>query len=83
MPINIVDGHGFQIMMHLLEQACHIPSRGTITSCMDNRYKNAKSVMLVQRASDASKAAMTTYSWTALTTESYMTITCHYITEDW
>lgn len=27
--------------------------------------------------------ALTTDCWTALTTENYITITCHYIDEDW
>lgn len=79
----MVDGQGFRDMMHLLEPAYHIPSQGTITSRIKNRYKDAKSEMLAQLASAASKVALTTDSWTAKMTESYVTVTYHYITEDW
>lgn len=85
MPISMVDGEGFRQMMHLLEPAYHIPSRGTITSRIEKRYTDAKSELLAQLANvtAASKVALTTDSWTALTTESYVTVTCHYIAEDW
>ena len=33
--------------------------------------------------STTERVALTTDCWTALTAESYITITCHYISDDW
>ncbi|KAJ8339584.1 hypothetical protein SKAU_G00363700 [Synaphobranchus kaupii] len=81
MPINTVDGEGFRELINFLEPGYRIPSRGTITSRLEARYTERKGELKAQLASV--NVALTTDCWTALTTESYITITCHYIAEDW
>ncbi|KAK0133125.1 Zinc finger BED domain-containing protein 1 [Merluccius polli] len=50
-----------------------IPSRGTITSRVEKRYNEKKDEL------KAHKVALTTDCWTALTAESYITVTWHNI----
>ena len=81
MPISTTDGEGFRELLHYMEPGYNIPSRATITTHLEARYKNKKAELKTQLA--AANVALTTDCWTALTTESYITITCHYIGNDW
>ncbi|KAJ8332486.1 hypothetical protein SKAU_G00422750 [Synaphobranchus kaupii] len=58
-----------------------IPSRGTITTRTEARYNERKAELKTQLAT--TNVALTTDCWTALTTESYITVTRHYIEQDW
>ncbi|XP_059210868.1 E3 SUMO-protein ligase ZBED1-like [Centropristis striata] len=82
LPISVVDGKGFQAVINLLEPAYHIPSRRTITRLIETQYGERKQELLTELAT-ADRVAITTDCWTALTAESYMTITCHYICNNW
>ena len=81
MPISTTDGEGFRELMHFMEPGYNIPSRATVTTRLEARYKNKKTELKTQLS--AANVALTTDCWTALTTESYITMTCHYIENDW
>ncbi|XP_067266309.1 E3 SUMO-protein ligase ZBED1-like [Chanodichthys erythropterus] len=82
LPLSIVEGNGFRELIHLLEPAYQIPSRRTITRLVEIHYEERKQ-QLFKELSKAERVALTTDCWTALTAESYITITCHYISDDW
>ena len=82
MPISTVDGDGFIELINFLEPEYDIPCRTTITSRIEKRYKDMAR-NLKKRLSTADRVALTTDGWTALTTESYITITSHYIDQEW
>lgn len=82
LPLSIVEGNGFRDLIHLLEPAYQIPSRRTITRLVETHYEERKQ-QLLKELSKAERVALTTDCWTALTAESYITITCHYISDDW
>lgn len=71
LPISVVEGRQY-----------NIPSRATITSRLEDRYEKKKEE-LKMALSSVEKIALTTDCWTALTSESYITITCHYIDPEW
>lgn len=79
-PISTVDGEGFRELINFLEPGYRIPSRGTITTCIEARYNERKAELKTQLA--MTNVAFTTNCWTALTTKSYITVTCHYIEQD-
>lgn len=81
LPLNIVDGQGFQELIAYVEPGYNMVSRTTITSRTELRYKEVKS-KLKTRLSKVTNVALTTDCWTSNTAESYMTITCHWM-EDW
>ncbi|KAJ8403944.1 hypothetical protein AAFF_G00342940 [Aldrovandia affinis] len=81
-PISVVDGQGFQGLLGYLEPNYKIPSRGIITSRIEAHFQEETGELKTQLAT-AKSVALTTDSWTALTTENYVTITCHYIDADW
>lgn len=81
LPLSFVQGKGFRALMQMVEPAYPIPSRRSITRRMDIHYEESKQRLLMKLAT-ADKVAITTDCWTALTAESYMTITCHFIGKD-
>lgn len=82
LPLSIVDGKGFRDFMNLIEPAYHILSRRNVTRLVESHYMEVKRELL-KKLSIAVRVAITTDCWTALTAESYITITCHFIGEDW
>lgn len=81
LPISFVEGEGFRELMKFVEPEYTVPARKTITARLEKMH--ADSAASVRRnVSKAEKVAITTDAWTALNTESYVTITCHFI-EDW
>lgn len=77
LPISFVEGEGFRDLMQFLEPEYKIPSRKTITCRLEKLQEESASV-LRNNLANAHRVALTTDSWTALT-ESYVTVTCHYM----
>lgn len=76
LPISFVDRAGFKDFMHYVEPQYDVPSRKPVTARIDALYEKTAS-SLKDRLSETARVAVTTDSWTSLTTESYLTLTCH------
>ena len=53
-----------------------------MTRLIETHYEERKQELL-KELSTAEQVALTTDCWTALTAESYTSITCHYTSDDW
>ncbi|KAM4549130.1 E3 SUMO-protein ligase ZBED1-like [Odontesthes bonariensis] len=82
LPVSVVSGEGFLELFKYLEPNFSVPSRQTITSRIEHRFASKKGELLAE-LSAVNYVAITTDSWTALTTESYVTVTCHWIGKEW
>ena len=82
LPFSFVEAKAFRDLMEFVEPEYTVPSRRTATSRVETMYADAVE-KLKNSLQMAGKVAITTDSWTALTTESYVTITCHFIDNDW
>ena len=78
LPISFVEGEGFRSLIEFVEPEFTVPLRKTITAKLEKLYDDNANELRTRLASVA-KLSLTTDSWTALTTESYLTVTCHYI----
>ena len=66
--------------MQYIEPEYTLPTRKTVTSRLEINHCKMKEEM--QRAFEGAEyVAITSDGWTSITTESYMTITCHYVDE--
>nr|XP_014351682.1 PREDICTED: zinc finger BED domain-containing protein 4-like [Latimeria chalumnae] len=81
LPISVIEGTGFCALMSFVEPEYRVPVRQTVTSLIEKCYEDCVK-SLWEKLEHAITVAFTTDCWTALTTESYMTVTCHYI-ENW
>ena len=80
-PIAIVDGPGFKNLVHFLEPGYKVPSRTHVMSTLRKKYDALKKELVVHISSHY--LAITTDIWTSRATEAYITITAHYIDDDW
>ncbi|XP_046545980.1 zinc finger BED domain-containing protein 4-like [Haliotis rubra] len=82
-PYSLVENIGFKYLIHTLEPRYEIPSRTHYTNyVIPEMYKKVKSSVM-ESIARASSMAVTTDGWTSRSTESYITITAHYVNEDW
>ena len=81
LPISI-EGEGFCELINYREPEYQKPARRTVTSKIEKHYEE-RSRALKEQLTTVGNVALTTDCWTALTTESYITITFHYIDKDW
>ena len=81
LPSSLADGKGFRELMGFIEPGYRIPSRKTLTNRLEQQFAEKKAEF--KRKLATVDIALTADCRTALTTESYITVTCHYIEEDW
>lgn len=82
-PYSVVENRGFKNMMNVLEPRYKLPSRYHFTSQVVPDLYEQERKKIVGELSKASSVALTTDGWTSRATESYVTVTAHYITAEW
>lgn len=74
---------GFRNMIYTLEPQYVIPSRKFFSDTLIPQIYNEIKVEVKEKLSRADRIALTCDAWTSRATESYITLTAHYIAEDW
>ena len=82
MPVSMVEGKGFRNLMEFLEPEYKALSHQTIMRRINKMYGEVKGVV-EKGLNNVNDVAITTDGWTSLATESYVTVTVHYITKEW
>ena len=82
-PIAIVEGEGFQEMMHLVEPGYKVPSRKYFTKSLHLKYSEGVKNLKKMLTDEASSLAITTDIWTSSTNDSYIPLTIHFVTKEW
>ena len=82
-PYSVVENAGFRHLLKTIEPRYKLPTRATFTdSALPALYKETKEKVMGSMRK-ASRVAVATDAWTSVATESYVTITAHYISENW
>ena len=81
-PISVVEDEGFQSLLHVLNPRYQLPSRKSTMRMLPEAY-NKKVGEIKKEISQVSHVALTSDLWTSRTTESYITITCHFLSATW
>ncbi|XP_067650354.1 E3 SUMO-protein ligase ZBED1-like [Haliotis asinina] len=82
-PYSIVENSAFKNFVHCLEPKYSVPSRPTLSEkVMPNLYEEVRQSVQSQ-LHEAQTIAMTSDGWTSRATESYITITAHFIDSQW
>jgi len=83
-PLSIVDHLGFRAYSEGLQPLFKVPSRNMVKSDIIKIYENEKLKTMGLIDKIGSKIALTSDMWTASNQKKgYMTITAHYIDDDW
>ena len=80
-PIAVIDGCGFNKLFACLEPGYTVPSRTFVMNSLKQWYSVMKQKL--QESLSVRKLAVTTDVWTSRATKAYMTITAHYISNEW
>ena len=80
-PVSMVKGNGFRQLINFLEPGYQIPSHThvtTVCSCMHQVGRERVAAKLCDRY-----VVLTSDIWTSVLTQSYITITVHFISDNW
>ena len=80
-PVSVVDNVGFLNLMYEAEPRYVVPCRSTISRRIDDLYVSEKRRVRGDIAS-AEFLCCTTDMWTSCSNDGYISLTCHFITED-
>jgi hypothetical protein len=81
-PISIVNGKGFHAFVNAIDPSYQIPSCTTVCNYLKKSYIDAKAVM-IEQISGQEGVALTTDLWTSAANDGYITVTAHYVVNDW
>lgn len=82
-PYSIVENEGFRNMIHVLEPRYEIPSRPYFSNVVVPKIYQDIRAKVESDLKMATFVALTTDGWTSRATESYNTVTAHFIDNDW
>jgi len=78
-PIQIVECNGFHDLIKYLEARYVLPSRKLFTADINLKYAMCKKCLKEKLGEEAVFLSLTTDIWTSIATESYITVTAHFI----
>jgi len=80
-PMNIVSGRGFRRLCGLLNPNFVVPCRTTVTKHVSLLYDQLKATLKKQLR--GRQVSVTTDMWTSVSQKGFITVTAHYITDEW
>ena len=81
-PSTIVEDKGFNKLVHLLDPRYQLPSRRSLMRKIPAKYDKVREEVK-DELDHASAVCLTTDIWTSRISQSYMTVTCHFIDNSW
>ena len=82
-PYSVVENVGFRSMVEAMEPRYRIPTREHLTKVVVPRLYNKTKTTVKDALASAERVALTCDGWTSRTTEAYVTITSHFINDNW
>ena len=80
-PMSIVEGQGFKEFCAALNPQYKVPVKSTVKAHLESRYNEKKAELISQLKEK--DVAFTTDLWTSHGKQAYITVTYHYINDDW
>ena len=82
-PFKVVEREGFKTLCRQLEPLFVVPSRFTIARDCFQLYMDEKVRLKEFFKSNCVRVALTTDCWTSIQNLGYLTLTAHFIDNDW
>ena len=83
LPFRIVEREGFRSLMKVVQPRFKVPSRSTITRTCIDIFMSEKLKLKEFIKKHANRVCLTTDSWTSLQNINYMSLTVHFIDDNW
>ena len=78
-----MNGEGFQQLIGFLEPEYQLPSATHKNHLIENKYKAVKQKVCNVINDEADCIAITAEIWASMATESYLTMTVHFLNKQW
>lgn len=82
-PFSVVEGIGFKLLINKIQPQMTVPSRFTVTRDCYQLYLDEKVRLRGFFKSNCNRVTLTTDCWTSIQNLSYLTLTAHFIDNDW
>ena len=82
-PVNIVNGQGFHALIAYLEPGYQIPTDRYFMGLIERKYAELKEKVKQRLEQQSTFVSITGDIWTSIANDAYLTVTVHYITDDW
>lgn len=82
-PYSITANEGFKYLLEVLEPRYSIPDRKVFSDKLVPALYEKVKMDVVDSMSRAQRVSITVDGWTSCATDSYITVTAHYVTEEW
>lgn len=82
-PYSTIDEAGFRYLLHVLEPRYTPPASTHVRQSVVPALYNKTRVIVEEELKTAHSVALTTDSWTSRATESFLTVTAHFISSEW
>ncbi|KAI4793021.1 hypothetical protein KUCAC02_032978 [Chaenocephalus aceratus] len=80
---SVTENEGFQHLLHILEPRYLVPNRRFFAEKQIPALYDKVRRELVDSLSNAHRVAITVDGWTTCATDAYVTVTAHYIDDEW
>ena len=80
--LSMAEGGGFKAFCNLVQERNDVPRKPTIWKYLTLLYDQMKPDLILSISCQPG-VSLTTNHWTSLATEGYITVTSHFIDEDW
>ncbi|XP_050896674.1 zinc finger BED domain-containing protein RICESLEEPER 2 [Lathyrus oleraceus] len=82
-PFSAVEGEGFKFYSKVMQPQFTIPSRRTVARDCFQLYLDEKQKLKAFFKSDCNRVALTTDCWTSIQNLNYLTLTAHFVDNEW
>ncbi|KAM9751080.1 E3 SUMO-protein ligase ZBED1-like [Menidia menidia] len=82
-PYNITANEGFKYLLEVLEPRYSIPDRRVFSDRIVPALYEKVKVDVLSSMGRAKRVSITVDGWTSCATDSYITVTAHYVNEEW
>ena len=80
-PLSIVEDDGFRQLLNYVEPNYQVPSRPHVRNVCQKLYHSEREHLITKL--QAKHVALRSDLWTSLAVQAYLTVTVHFINEDW
>lgn len=82
-PYSVTENEGFRNLVHILEPRYHIPDRKLFVDKHIAVLYDKVRGEIAESLCKAHRVALTVDGWTSRATDSYVTVTAHYVDDEW
>ena len=83
LPFSFAEYEGVRVIFSYISMDLKLPSRNTVKACILRMYKSEKEKLQNLLNSIQGRICLTSDLWTSISTDGYLTLTAHFVDQEW